>query len=248
MTKNPFKSLVGADRDAYFWIKKKLGLGEYQMGALVWFSGLIIGILLGVWIGWSRQLLRELGNHYRWMIKPRWRHCSTTVQLHSFGWRNLIRCRIGWMSENLIIVILMPIKASSSLRLYWCSRLSSFRQCLSHFVEVFGVLFWLYIWDGELALSVIRIMLFAFGALLLGFSFGSLCSCQCLIRSMFLQLTSVITQNYCCIYPWLALRLQQHSLRLSFSDLAKRSPESIQPCCYPQPFQISPRLSKPFWP
>jgi len=51
MTKNPFKSLVGADRDAYFWIKKKLGLGEYQMGALVWFSGLIIGILLGVWIG-----------------------------------------------------------------------------------------------------------------------------------------------------------------------------------------------------
>ena len=51
MTKNPFKSVVGADRDAYFWIKKKLGLGEYQMAALVWFSGLIIGILLGVWIG-----------------------------------------------------------------------------------------------------------------------------------------------------------------------------------------------------
>ena len=51
MTKNPLKALVGADRDAYFWIKKKLGLGEYQMGALVWLSGLIIGILFGVWIG-----------------------------------------------------------------------------------------------------------------------------------------------------------------------------------------------------
>ena len=51
MTKNLFQALVGADRDAYFWIKKTLGLGEYLMGALVWFSGLIIGILLGVWIG-----------------------------------------------------------------------------------------------------------------------------------------------------------------------------------------------------
>ena len=51
MTKNPFKSFVGADRDAYFWIKKKLGLSEYQMGALMWFSALLIGILLGVWIG-----------------------------------------------------------------------------------------------------------------------------------------------------------------------------------------------------
>ena len=51
MTKNPLKSFVGADRNAYFWIKKKLGLSEYQMGALTWFSGLLIGILLGVWIG-----------------------------------------------------------------------------------------------------------------------------------------------------------------------------------------------------
>ena len=51
VTKNPLQAFVGADRDAYFWIKKKLGLGEYQMAALVWFSGLIIGILLGVWIG-----------------------------------------------------------------------------------------------------------------------------------------------------------------------------------------------------
>ena len=51
MTKKPFKALVGTDRDAYFWIKNKLGLGEYQMGALIWFSGLIVGILLGIWIG-----------------------------------------------------------------------------------------------------------------------------------------------------------------------------------------------------
>ena len=51
MTQNPFKVLVGADRDAYFWIKKKLGLSEYQMGVLVWFSALLIGILLGVWLG-----------------------------------------------------------------------------------------------------------------------------------------------------------------------------------------------------
>ena len=51
MTKNPLKALVGADRDAYFWIKKKLGLGEYQMGVLVWFSALILGILIGVGIG-----------------------------------------------------------------------------------------------------------------------------------------------------------------------------------------------------
>ena len=51
MAKNPLTSIIGADRDAYFWIKKKLGLSEYQMGALVWFSALIIGILLGIWIG-----------------------------------------------------------------------------------------------------------------------------------------------------------------------------------------------------
>jgi hypothetical protein len=51
MAKNPLTSIVGADRNAYFWIKKKLGLSEYQMGALVWFSALIIGILLGIWIG-----------------------------------------------------------------------------------------------------------------------------------------------------------------------------------------------------
>ena len=51
MAKNPLTSIVGADRDAYFWIKKKLGLSEYQMGALVFFAGLILGIVLGVWVG-----------------------------------------------------------------------------------------------------------------------------------------------------------------------------------------------------
>ena len=47
----PIRAVLFADEQAFLWIKKKLGLGEYQMGALVWFSGLIIGILLGVWIG-----------------------------------------------------------------------------------------------------------------------------------------------------------------------------------------------------
>lgn len=50
MSKNPFAAYVGADRDAYFWIKKKLGLSEYQMTVLVWFSGLITGIVIGVLI------------------------------------------------------------------------------------------------------------------------------------------------------------------------------------------------------
>ena len=51
MAKNLLKSIVGADRDAYFWIKKKLGLSEYQMAALVWFTALIVGTLLGIWFG-----------------------------------------------------------------------------------------------------------------------------------------------------------------------------------------------------
>ncbi|WP_170953482.1 hypothetical protein [Synechococcus sp. UW179A] len=51
MTKGPLKTFVDADRDAYFWIKKKLGLSEHQMGVLIWFSGLITGIVIGVLIG-----------------------------------------------------------------------------------------------------------------------------------------------------------------------------------------------------
>ena len=51
MAKNPLQVLVKEDRNAYFWIKKKLNLSEYQMGALVFFAGLILGIVLGVWDG-----------------------------------------------------------------------------------------------------------------------------------------------------------------------------------------------------
>ena len=51
MPKNPLNALVKEDRNTYFWIKKKLHLSEYQMGALVWLSGLILGIVLGVWLG-----------------------------------------------------------------------------------------------------------------------------------------------------------------------------------------------------
>ena len=51
MPKNPLNALVKEDRNTYFWIKKKLHLSEYQMGALVWLSGLILGIILGVWLG-----------------------------------------------------------------------------------------------------------------------------------------------------------------------------------------------------
>ena len=47
----PIRAVLFADEQAFRWIKKKLGLGEYQIAVLVWFSGLIIGILLGVWIG-----------------------------------------------------------------------------------------------------------------------------------------------------------------------------------------------------
>ena len=41
------RSTVFADRDAYYWIQSKLGLGNYQMAALVWAKGLIIGLLIG---------------------------------------------------------------------------------------------------------------------------------------------------------------------------------------------------------
>ena len=46
----PFRAVVLADRDAYFWIKDRLKLGEYQMAALVWFSACIFGFLLGWWL------------------------------------------------------------------------------------------------------------------------------------------------------------------------------------------------------
>ncbi len=43
----PIRATVFADRDAYYWIQRKLGLGNYQMAALVWAKGLIIGLLIG---------------------------------------------------------------------------------------------------------------------------------------------------------------------------------------------------------
>ena len=43
----PVKALLFADKKAFYWIKNKLGLSEYQMAALVWVKGLLIGLLLG---------------------------------------------------------------------------------------------------------------------------------------------------------------------------------------------------------
>ena len=31
----PIKALLYADKDAFYWVKNKLGLSEYQMAALV---------------------------------------------------------------------------------------------------------------------------------------------------------------------------------------------------------------------
>ena len=50
----PIRATVFADRDAYYWIQSKLGLGNYQMAALVWAKGLIIGLLVGGFFLWSQ--------------------------------------------------------------------------------------------------------------------------------------------------------------------------------------------------
>ena len=42
----PIKALFFADKKAFFWLKAKLGWTEYQMAALVWVKGLVIGLLL----------------------------------------------------------------------------------------------------------------------------------------------------------------------------------------------------------
>tara|TARA_B100001063_G_scaffold29841_1_gene22801 strand:- start:1911 stop:2075 length:165 start_codon:yes stop_codon:yes gene_type:complete len=44
------RAVVFADEKAFQWIKTQLSLTEYQMAALVWFKGLIIGLLLGWWL------------------------------------------------------------------------------------------------------------------------------------------------------------------------------------------------------
>ena len=46
----PIKVLFFADKKAFFWLKAKLGCSEYQMAALVWVKGLVIGLLLGWWL------------------------------------------------------------------------------------------------------------------------------------------------------------------------------------------------------
>ena len=46
----PIKALFFADKMAFFWLKAKLGWTEYQMAALVWVKGLVIGLLLGFFL------------------------------------------------------------------------------------------------------------------------------------------------------------------------------------------------------
>ena len=46
----PIRAVFFADEQAFNWIQKKLGLSHYQMAALVWLKGLIIGLLLGWWL------------------------------------------------------------------------------------------------------------------------------------------------------------------------------------------------------
>ena len=46
----PIRAVFFADEQAFNWIQKRLGLSNYQMAALVWVKGLIIGILLGWWL------------------------------------------------------------------------------------------------------------------------------------------------------------------------------------------------------
>jgi len=46
----PVKALLFADKKAFFWLKAKLGWTEYQMAALVWVKGLVIGLLLGFFL------------------------------------------------------------------------------------------------------------------------------------------------------------------------------------------------------
>ena len=46
----PVRTLLFADKKVFFWIKDRLGLSDYQMAALLWLKGLVIGVLLGVWL------------------------------------------------------------------------------------------------------------------------------------------------------------------------------------------------------
>ena len=46
----PVRALLFADKKVFFWIKGMFGLSEYQMAALVWLKGLILGLLMGWWL------------------------------------------------------------------------------------------------------------------------------------------------------------------------------------------------------
>ena len=46
MVWRPVKALLFGDKKAFYWIKEKLGVSEYQMAALVWIKGVIVGLLL----------------------------------------------------------------------------------------------------------------------------------------------------------------------------------------------------------
>ena len=59
----PIRATVFADRDAYYWIQSKLGLGNYQMADLVWAKGLIIGLLVGWIFLWSQLLIDQCWPH-----------------------------------------------------------------------------------------------------------------------------------------------------------------------------------------
>ena len=44
------RAVLFAAAQAFLWIKKKLGLTEYQIAALVWIKGMLIGLLLGYFL------------------------------------------------------------------------------------------------------------------------------------------------------------------------------------------------------
>ncbi|QNI51079.1 hypothetical protein SynRS9915_01369 [Synechococcus sp. RS9915] len=46
----PVKAVLFNYGNVFFWIKGKLGLSEYQMAALAWLKGLILGFLLAYFL------------------------------------------------------------------------------------------------------------------------------------------------------------------------------------------------------
>ena len=48
----PVRALLFADKKVFFWVKGKFELSGYNMAALAWLKGLILGLLLGWWLLW----------------------------------------------------------------------------------------------------------------------------------------------------------------------------------------------------